>query len=68
MKSNFLSARHHLEQAQILLSGADENSEKVREALDLLIETLVSAEPPESPPSAEIVPFPTVRRRRAADG
>ena len=68
MESDFVSARQHLEQAQLLLTGPDEKSAKVREALDLLIETLVRAEPPTKGPSAEILPFPTTRSRKAAKG
>lgn len=68
MESDFLSARRHLEQAQLLLTGADEKSDKVREALDLLIETLVFAEPREAQHSADILDFPSARCRKAAEG
>jgi hypothetical protein len=56
MQSDFAAARQHLESAQDSLSGSDETSLKVREALDLLIEAVAAAECRRPP--AEIIPFP----------
>lgn len=44
MNSDFAAARYNLERAYQYLSGNDETSQKTREALDLLIEAVITAE------------------------
>lgn len=61
MQSDFSAARELLESAQLKLTGADESSHKVREALDILIEAVALAE--YRKPPAEVIPFP--RRMRS---
>lgn len=61
MQSDFSAARELLESAQMKLTGADETSHKVREALDILIEVVALEE--YRKPRGEVIPFP--RRARS---
>lgn len=58
MRSDFAQARYHLEQAWFRLSGHDETSMKGRQALDLLIEAVATAEFTVPKEKAEIIDFP----------
>jgi len=65
MSSDFISARIHLENARHALEGGDLTSCKAREALDLLIEAVSTAQ--RSRPKAILIDLfgpGAVRRRR----
>lgn len=53
MRSDFSAARLHLDRAYDCLGGSDETSRKAREALDLMIEAVATAECTRS--SAEVI-------------
>nr|WP_144865357.1 hypothetical protein [Mesorhizobium sp. J18] len=57
MPSDFAFAREHLEHAWLHLSGDDETSRKVRQALDLLIEAVAAAQFTAPRGGAEILQF-----------
>lgn len=61
MQSNFAAARALLENAHALLDGDDEKSGKLREALDLLIEAVLTAEHSQPAVASNIVRFPGKR-------
>ena len=63
MRSDFATARRHLEQAYCCLSGGDELAHKMRAALRLLIDAAWTAEhiPDET---CKVVTFPDVRPRQ----
>jgi hypothetical protein len=63
MQSNFAAARVLLERAQDFIDGDDDRSGKLREALDLLIEAVLTAEHSQPAVSGNVVRFPG---RRAA--
>lgn len=58
MQSNFAAARALLERAYDLLDGEDDKSGKLREALDLLIEAVLTAEHSQPASADNIVRFP----------
>lgn len=64
MRSDFAAARELLECAQNRLSGIDETSQRVSQALDALIEEIAIAEFRKAP--VTIVPFPRARPPRHA--
>lgn len=57
MKSNFAHARELLEQAWLQLSGDDDTSKRSRQAIDLLLDAITTAEFSSPRPQAEIIPF-----------
>ena len=57
MKSDFAAARVLLELTREELCGLDPTSEKMRQALDLFIEAVVTAQHRKT--DAQIIPFPT---------
>lgn len=59
MTSDFSAARDHLDRAYLYLRGDDETSRKAREALDLLLEAIITAE--HTRPCAKVISFPTRR-------
>ena len=61
LHSDFSAARLHLDRAYDSLRGDDETSCKAREALDLLIEAIVTAE--YARPRGEILAFPRKAQR-----
>ena len=63
MRSDFATARHHLEQAYCCLSGDDDLAHKMRAALSLLIDAAWTAEhiPNET---CKVVMFPDLHPRR----
>jgi hypothetical protein len=61
MQSNFAAARALLENAHALLDGDDEKSCKLREALDLLIEAVLTAEHSQPAIADNVVRFPGKR-------
>jgi hypothetical protein len=63
MKSDFAMARRHLERAYNALSGDDETSRKSRDALDLLVDAILTAEYRRQ--ECEIIPFPADEDRRS---
>lgn len=64
MPSNFGHARELLEQAWLQLSGDDETSWKSRQAIDLLLDAITTAEFSSPRPPAEIIPFQLAARSR----
>ncbi|MFU0503005.1 hypothetical protein [Pseudaminobacter sp. NGMCC 1.201702] len=58
MRSDFAQARYHLEQAWLRLVGHDETSLNGRQALDLLIEAVATAEFTVPKGKAEVIAFP----------
>ena len=56
MRSDFATARHHLEQAGSSLSGDDELTQKMLAALSLLIDAALTAEHMRSE-TGKVVPF-----------
>jgi hypothetical protein len=60
-ESDFAAARELLECAQNRLCGEDETSQRVRDALDILIEEIAVAEFHRAP---SVVPFPRARQPR----
>jgi hypothetical protein len=65
VKSNFPTARRHLEDAFRLISGEDELSEKSRQALEILIDAFLAAEFSTDKRPDNVVEFDTRRRRSA---
>jgi len=65
MRSDFATARHHLEHAHNCLSGGgdDDLTQKMLMALSLLIEAALTAEHTANEAS-KVVPFPPVGRGR----
>ncbi len=61
MQSNFAAARALLEHAQDFIDGDDPRSGKLREALDLLIDAVLTAEHSQPPASDNVVSFPDKR-------
>lgn len=61
MTSDFSAARDHLDRAYLYLGGNDEASRKAREALDLLLEEIITAE--HARPCAKVISFPRPTRR-----
>lgn len=57
MKSNFAHARELLEQAWLQLPGDDDTSKRSRQAIDLLLDAITTAEFSSPRPPAEIIPF-----------
>lgn len=62
MRSDFTAARELLEQAHSLLGGSDGRSIMLREALDLMVEAVLTAEHSQASED-NVVPFP---RRHAS--
>jgi hypothetical protein len=58
MQSNFAAARALLERAHDLIDGDDNRSAKLREALDLLIEAVLTAEHSQPVVADNVVSFP----------
>ncbi len=56
MKSNFAATRELLECAHNQLSGTDETSQRIREALNLLIDAVTTAEHTET--KGKVLAFP----------
>ena len=56
MRSDFATARRHLEQAHSCLSGDDELTQKMRAALSLLVDATLTAEHMRSE-TGKVVPF-----------
>ncbi|WP_157015029.1 hypothetical protein [Mesorhizobium xinjiangense] len=56
MKSNFAATRELLECAHYQLSGSDKTSQRIREALHLLIDAVTTAEHSES--KGNVLDFP----------
>jgi hypothetical protein len=61
MQSNFAAARALLERAHDLIDGDDDRSCKLREALELLTEAVLTAEHSQPPVADNIVRFPGKR-------
>lgn len=61
MQSNFAAARALIERAHDLIDGDDERSGKLREALDLLIEAVLTAEHSQPAVADNVVRFPGKR-------
>lgn len=62
MNSDFAAARLHLERAVHYLRGNDQTSKKACEALDILIEAIVTAQ--HTKPKGQVIEFPkTVQLR-----
>jgi len=61
LHSDFSTARLHLDRACDCLRGNDETSRKAREALDLLIEAIITAE--YARPCGEVLRFPEKAQR-----
>ena len=59
MRSDFATARRHLEQAQDCLRGDDNLTEKMLTALSLLIDAALTAEYTRNQ-AGKVVPFPPV--------
>ena len=57
MRSDFASARGHLELAFDCLRGADNTSEKMREAIAMLIEAALTEEFARRDDVAKVLPF-----------
>lgn len=65
MRSNFASARRHLEEAHRLLAGDDELSGKSRQALEILIDAFLTTEYSGDAKSRRIVDLAEVRELRS---
>ncbi len=63
MQSDFAATRALLERAHGTLTGEDERSGMLREALELLVEAVLTAEHSQRAASANVVPF---SRRQAS--
>lgn len=57
MQSNFAGARQFLERAVECLKGSDVTSERMREAIAMLIEAALTAEHTRRENDAEVLPF-----------
>lgn len=65
MRSNFPSARHHLEEAHRLLAGEDELTVKSRQALEILIDAFLATEFSDGGKDRRVIDLAEVRKRRA---
>ncbi|NGN43472.1 hypothetical protein G6N74_20585 [Mesorhizobium sp. CGMCC 1.15528] len=59
MRSDFAAVRHHLEKAQTYLRGSDQDSRKMNEAIEILVEAALAAE--YRAPKGEVIAFPLKR-------
>jgi hypothetical protein len=64
VRSNFPSARRHLEEAHRLLLGEDELTVKSRQALEILIDAFLATEFSDGGKPRRIIDLAEVRRQR----
>lgn len=64
MQSDFAAARELLECAYNQLSGSDDPSDRLRKAIDGLIEEIAAAEFAKAPATVKILPFTRARVSR----
>lgn len=66
MKSNFPSARKHLEEAHCLLTGEDELTVKSRQAIEILIDAFLTREFSCAGKASKVIDLSEARERRTA--
>ncbi len=59
MQSDFAAARLCLERAHSMMKGEDPRSGMLREAIELLVEAVITAEHSQAAAAAKVVPFPS---------
>ncbi len=68
MRSNFPSARHHLEEAHRLLAGEDELTVKSRQALEILIDAFLATEFSDGGKARQVIDLAEARKQRQGRG
>jgi HEPN domain-containing protein len=64
VRSNFPSARRHLEEAHRQLAGEDELTVKSRQALEILIDAFLATEFTDDGKATQVIDLAEVRKRR----
>jgi|tagenome__1003787_1003787.scaffolds.fasta_scaffold18821214_2 hypothetical protein len=59
MQSDFAAARLCLERAHSMMKGEDPRSGMLREAIELLVEAVITAEHSQAAAAGKVVPFPS---------